>query len=196
MRKKKKNQYLDTPDLTEEEKLDRNIKRKPILIKKLKQDAIIKVVVFAAAFFITFTFIFGVTRAETNDMYPAIHEGDVILYFRLGNFINSDVVVYETKDGRNVGRITGTAGTEVGRTNAGLLTINGNLQPVQIDSGIGYETKLKNGGALPIPSTAGPDQYLILGDDRMHARDSRDYGYIAKEDIKGKVFTIMRRRPL
>lgn len=196
MRKKKKQGYLDDPTLTEEEKLDRNIKRKPVLIKKLKHDAIIKVVTFLAAFIITFTFIFGVTRAETSDMYPAIHEGDVILYFRLGNFMNNDVVIYETKDGRNIGRVNGTEGTEVGKTDGDLLTINGNLQPVQPDSGIGYETKVKTNGALAYPSTVGADQYLVLGDDRKHARDSRDYGFIAKGHIKGKIFTIMRRRPL
>ena len=193
MSRKKKNKYLEAP-LTEEEKLDRNIKRKPILIKKLKHDAVIKVVVFFVAFFITFTFIFGVTRAGTNDMYPAIHDGDVIMYFRLGDFMNGDVVVYETKDGMNVGRVQACMGSVIGQTEGGKITIDGNFQPIQKSAGLYYETYVRDG--LELPCQVGKDQYLVLGDEREQSKDSRDYGLINKEDIKGKVFTFMRRRPL
>lgn len=192
MRKKKN--YLEAETLTEEEKLDRNIKRKPILIKKLKHDAIIKVVAFAAAFFITFTFIFGVTKAETNDMYPQIREGDVILYFRLGQIINSDVAVYETPEGEtNIARVQATPGAELSKTDGGKLTINGNFQPIQKDAGVFYETYV---GSYDLPKQVGEGQFLLLGDNREEATDSREYGLINKDDIKGKVFTIMRRRPL
>lgn len=194
--KKKKKQYLDTENLTDEEKLERNIKRKPILIKRLKHDAIIKVVGFAAAFFITFTFIFGVTKAETNDMYPAVHEGDVIMYFRLGNLINSDVAVFESPDGVNLGRVQATAGQAIGKTNGGEITIDGNFMPVQPQAGLFYKTYIDKDSPLLSAPQVGQDQFLLLGDNRGEAQDSRKYGFISRDDIKGKVFTIMRRRPL
>ena len=173
--------YLDTPKAGEDP-IERNIRRKPILIKKLKTDAVIKVVVFAAAFFVTFTFIFGVAKVKTNDMYPAIHEGDTVLYFRLGSFINSDVVLYETKDGVNAGRVQACPGATLNTTEGGKLTIDGNFQPENKDAGLYYETPLRKG--LNIPCQIGTDEYLVLGDKRDTAKDSRDYGLINRDDIK------------
>ena len=118
--------------MNNEEKLDADIQRKKRLVKQLKRDAIIKTAGFIAAAAITFTFIFGVALAPSNDMFPAVHEGDMIIYFRPGRIVNTDVVVYEAPDGSlQIGRIEGTGGETVGKTESGLLTINGNIQPVK-----------------------------------------------------------------
>ena len=66
------------------DKLDSNIKRKRRLIRQLRLDAIIKVAGFAAVLFITFSFVFGICLAPTNDMFPAVHQGDLIIYYRPG----------------------------------------------------------------------------------------------------------------
>ena len=199
MFKKKKKETPDnlTRELTEEEKLDMNIKRKTKLIGQIKRDIIFKILFFSIAVFVTFTFIFGVTKAPTNDMFPAIHEGDVILYYRLGPMINSDVALYEAPDGTmNVGRVQSAAGGQIDKTDSGLLKLNGEIQPIQTRSGLYYKTYIKEDGSLEYPSVVPEDAYLILGDDRENAKDSRDYGYIPRDQIKGKIFTIMRRRPL
>ena len=198
MRKKKS--YLDVTGaeqgLTEEEKTDANIISKRKLIGQIKRDMIIKITAFVAVFLITFTFIFGITVAPGDDMFPAVKEGDVLIYFRPGRLTNQDTVVYEAKDVVKVGRIQGTAGEEIGKTNGGILTINGNMQPVQKRAGLYYKTYVKEEGKLRIPCTVSEDEYLILGDKRDAAEDSRDYGLISRDEIKGKVFTIIRRRPL
>ena len=75
-------------------KLDADIKRKTRLVKQLRYDALIKVTVSIAAIFITFSYIFGISLAPTNDMFPAVHEGDLIIYYRPGRIINTDVVIY------------------------------------------------------------------------------------------------------
>jgi len=74
--------------------------------------------------------------------------------------------------------------------------INGNMQPVQKRAGLYYRTYINEGGKLQIPDVVPEDKYLILGDKRDTARDSREYGFIPRKEIKGKVFTIIRRRPL
>ena len=66
-------------DMSPEERLEANIKRKTRLIRQLKTDALIKAAGFVIAFAVTFTFIFGLTLAPTNDMFPAVHEGDLII---------------------------------------------------------------------------------------------------------------------
>lgn len=176
------------------EKTDSDIKRKKRLIKQLRQDAVVKVAGFVAAMLITFNFIFGITLAPTNDMFPAVHEGDLIIYYRPGKIINTDVVIYEDPEGElQIGRVEGTTGETVGRTEGGLLTINGNIQPVQKRSGLYDETYA---GDKDIGGGIGDGEYLILGDSRETAMDSRSFGLVPRKAIKGKAFTIIRRRPL
>ena len=192
--KKSNRSAIDQQIRDPDEKLDRDIKRKTRLIKQLKHDVIIKAVVSAAALSITFSFIFGIVLAPTNDMFPAVHEGDLIIFYRPGRIINTDVVIYETPDGTyQIGRVEGTQGETVGKTDGGLLTVNGNIQPVQKRSGLYDETYA---GEKDISGEIGKEEYLILGDRRETAEDSRAFGLIPRKAIKGKVFTIVRRRPL
>ena len=192
--KKSNRSAVDQQIRDSDEKLDRDIKRKTRLIKQLKHDVIIKAVVSAAALSITFSFIFGIVLAPTNDMFPAVHEGDLIIFYRPGRIINTDVVIYETPDGTyQIGRVEGTQGETVGKTDGGLLTVNGNIQPVQKRSGLYDETYA---GEKDISGEISKEEYLILGDRRETAEDSRAFGLIPRKAIKGKVFTIVMRRPL
>jgi signal peptidase I len=176
------------------EKIDEDIKRKKRLIKRLKLDAIIKTSGFIAAMIITFGFVFGVAAAPTNDMFPAVHKGDLIIYYRLGRIINTDVVVYEAPDGSmQIGRVEGTQGETAGVTDGGLLTINGNIQPAQKRSGLYDETYA---GEKNISGEIGEGEFLVLGDSRETAKDSRAFGLIPRKSIKGKAFSIIRRIPL
>lgn len=184
-------------ELTEEQQLDRNIKRKRMLIKRLKHDLIVKIIFFVLAAVVTFTFVFGITRVTAGDMHPAVEAGDWLLYLRPGNYLNTDVVVYKAADGKQrVGRVQATEGSALDRTEDGRLTVDGSFQPVQPDSGVYYETYLRKDGALAVPSEVGHNQFLVLGDNRENAKDSRDFGFISKKDIKGKVLVVIRRRPL
>ena len=177
-----------------EEKTDADIQKKTRLIRQLKKDAVIKTASFIAVTAIAFTFVFGITLAPTNDMFPAIHEGDMIIYYRPGRLVNTDVVIYDAPDGSlQIGRIEGTSGETIGKTEGGLLTINGNIQPVQKRRGLYDET---HPGAADIYGEIGQDQFLILGDSRETALDSRVFGLLGRKSIKGKVFTIIRRRPI
>ena len=91
------------------------------------------------------------------------------------------------------GRVEGTEGETVGATDGGMLTVNGNIQPVQKRSGLYDETYI---GKNDISGEIGSGEYLIVGDSRETAEDSRAFGLIPREAIRGKVFTIVRRRPL
>ena len=177
-----------------EKKLEEDIQRKTRLLKRLRRDVFIKTAVFISAAVITFTFIFGITHAPTNDMFPAVHEGDMIIYYRPGRIVNTDIVVYEAPDGGlQIGRVEGTGGETVGKTDSGLLTINGNIQPVQKRSGLFEETYA---GEKDLCGEIKQGEFLILGDSRETASDSRTFGLMGRKAIKGKVFTIIRRRPL
>jgi len=176
------------------DKPEDNIERKTRLIRRLKHDATVKTLGFAAALYVCFTFIFGMTLAPSNDMYPAVHKGDLVIYYRPGRLLCTDIVIYETPDGSlQTGRIEAAAGDTAGRTEGGLLTINNRIQPVQKRAGIYEETYA---GTKNLDGEIKDGQYLILGDSREKALDSRTFGLIPEKSIKGKIFTIIRRRPL
>ena len=71
-------------------KTDPEIGEKRQKVKKLRRDAFIKIIGSAAVLAVTFGCVFGITRAPANDMYPAVHKGDLIIYYRQGKIINTD----------------------------------------------------------------------------------------------------------
>ena len=125
-------------------------------------------------------------------MSPAFKEGDLAIYYRLQkNFQASDAVVIE-KDGEfQIRRIVAKAGDEVDITEDGLK-INGYLQQ---ENEI-YSETLPYVEGIGFPITLGQDEYFVLGDNRTNAKDSRVYGVVKKEEIKGIVMTLLRRRGL
>lgn len=169
------------------------IRRRKAQARGIWINTLFRAVAFAIFVMIVFTFVLGVKTVETTDMYPAVRAGDTVFYYRLGNISNQDIVLYE-KDGQiRTGRVAATEGTPVNRTEGGLLMINGNIQPKSERSGIFYKTEIRRNGKLKYPSRVPKGYYLILGDNRKDATDSRAFGYVSRDEIKGKLFTIMRR---
>lgn len=175
----------------EREELTRNIRRKAGLIRQIKTDIIIKTGAFVIAAVLVFTLLIGIDRVEGNDMFPAVRDGDIVLYIRPGRIGNTDVVIYETNEGKRIGRVAAAAGSGVDRNGAGLLLIDGKLQPVQERSGLYYETHA--GPGLTYPSVVPEGALLLLGDMREHAEDSRKLGFISREHVKGKVMIVLRK---
>lgn len=165
-------------------------KRKETSIKDDLLFLILKILIFVALLAVTFLFIFGICRISDNMMSPAFNDGDLAVYYRLQKeFQPSDTVVLE-KDGEvQVRRILAVAGDEVNLTEDGL-EINGYLQQ---ESEIYTETLPYTEG-ITFPVTVGEDEYFVLGDHRTNAKDSRIYGTVKKEEIKGLVITLLRRR--
>ena len=71
------------------------IAEKKRIVKSIWKGILIRAGTFALTFWIVFTFVFGIWIADGNDMAPAIREGDLVVYYRCGNFTNRDSVVYE-----------------------------------------------------------------------------------------------------
>lgn len=191
----RKSKEIQKKEYTPEEKIERKQKA----LRRIWNDIVFKIIFIVGFLVISFTFVFGVTIIETDDMYPAVRPGDVVIYFRpIKELANKDVILYEdnTSDEVRIGRVEGCEGTIVDKTKSGILTIDGNMQPVQERIGIYYSTKVSSEDKLEYPSSVPSGSYLVLGDKREDAVDSRLMGYIEKENIKGKVFTILRRRAL
>lgn len=161
------------------------------IVKSIRKGILIRAGTFALTLWIVFTFVFGIRIADRNDMAPAIREGDLVVYYRCGDFTNRDSVVYEANGNVYLGRIAGCQGAVIGKTEDHRLTIDGRIQPVQPGLGIYSETPA---GDLKAEVTVEPGRFFILGDCREESADSRCFGTIEKDQIRGKVFLLWRRR--
>lgn len=134
--------------------------------------------------------IFGLQPMNSNDMIPSLRYGDLMLYYRLDrDFKATDVVVYE-KDGRSLtGRIVAAPGDTVEITDKAALLINGSQV---MESEIYYETP-RYESDVAYPLTLGEDQFFILGDYRQSAMDSRYYGTVDRDEIRGIVIMCLKR---
>lgn len=148
--------------------------------------------VIAVLITVSFTFVLGVTIQHGNDMYPAIRDGDIILFLRTRELINTEAAVYAAEGGIHTGRTAACAGTVIGCTGDMQLTFEGIFMPVSTAEGIYARTYAAEGEQLPV--TVEADHYFMLGDNREEAKDSRVYGQIAKENIKGRIIGVLRRR--
>ena len=73
------------------------------------------------------------------------------------------------------------------------LIVNGSTQ---FEAGIFYSTPMIVEGTVEYPLTLGADEYFVLGDSREESEDSRYFGAVSKDEIKGTVISITRRNQL
>ena len=165
------------------------------VIFKHAVSALLRIAVFLIFSFFVFTQVFGVYVTESDDMFPGIKAGDVLIYNRMTPPSLRDAVVYGTPDGIKTGRVEASESGTIRAAENMELIINGRAQPVQKKSGLNYRTFIGE-DASDLPVTLRKDEYYVLGDKRDTAKDSRIYGVIKRKSIKGKVFMILRRREI
>lgn len=162
---------------------------------------ILKLVGCVAFLYVIFFLIFGLHVEKSNDMLPKICAGDICLYYRIGdNYIGNAVVVYKKNGVESTGRVVAVPGDVINVTEAGTVEINGNQI---MESEIYYDTTpydFENSGnsnvVVNYPVTLGENEYFVLGDYRTASKDSRVYGPIKTDDIKGEVILVLRRKNL
>lgn len=174
---------------------DAQVEAKQATKKDLLNDLLflgLKIVIFVLFFAAMFLFVFGIHRCGDHMMAPACKDGDLAFYYRLQQeYQPSDVIVLEKDGETEIRRIIAVEGDVVDMTEDGLI-INGYLQQ---EPEIFSET-LPYVDGISFPLTVGPDEYFVLGDNRPHAKDSRIYGTVKQEEVKGIVITLLRRRGL
>lgn len=137
-----------------------------------------------------FTFMFGLLRYNSGNMSPAIHSGDLIMFYRLDkSYSVNDLLLVKYEDEYQIQRVVAKAGDVVDITEEGL-TINESLQ---FESNIYTKTTQFEEG-ITFPITVGEDQVFVLSDDRENATDSRIYGCVSVNDTYGTVMAVIRRR--
>jgi signal peptidase I len=151
---------------------------------------LLKLAVTLLVLWVIFAFVFGIRQVSGEAMYPRLRDGDLILFYRLESDYQIDDVVTFRQDGMTYyGRIVAQGGDVVQVDESGQLSVNGNVQQEEIF----YETEPQNGD-VTYPYTVEADSYFILCDYRTVGTDSRSYGAVARDELDGKIITLLRRR--
>ena len=150
-------------------------------------------VVFAAIFALIYLFIAQPHKVSGNSMFPTFHDTDYILTDKLSYHFSEpkrgDVIVLKNPKDESqdfIKRIIALPGDSI-RIEASKIYINGQLvneyylSPTIRTFGGGY---LIEGETMQL----GKDQFFVIGDNREHSSDSREWGFLPKVDIIGKVF--------
>ncbi len=135
-------------------------------------------------------FVLGVFVCHTNDMYPAVRDGDLIFTWRLRNYKVGDIAAYRHEGKRSYGRVAALPGDVVNIDGQGNCTVNGSAP----DESVYYATAIPESSTLTYPYTVQEGELFVLSDLRENMRDSREFGGIPRKDTDGNIVFLMRRR--
>lgn len=140
-----------------------------------------------------FGVVFQIIPVPNDDMKPTLRARDLQLVYRMPSELwNNDVVVYEGGGKTRTGRIVARPGDSVEITEDANLKVNGSV----VSEGDIYFSTPAYDSDVTYPVTLGEDEYFILSDFREGAKDSRQFGPVSKDQIVGKVLTVLRRSGL
>ena len=153
----------------------------------------IQVFAFFLIIYILFAYIIGIMSMPSNDMYPRIDGGDMLLYYRLDKDPKAqDIIAFEKNDTRYVSRVVAVEGDTVEIIDDGTVKVNGNSL---MEGNIFYET-YRLEGYTKYPLVLDEGECFVLSDSRRGSEDSRYYGPVKYSEIVGTIITIMRRNNL
>lgn len=164
---------------------------------KRYQWLVIKIVAVLAIIWLLFFQILGLTHMPNEDMFPRIDAGDLILFYRLDTDVTaSDVIVLEKEtpdsDGQKqmfISRVVAKSGDTVDIVD-GSLIVNGNSM---WENKIFYPTVEFSGVDVKFPLKLAEGECFVLADRRDTGADSRYFGPVKQDEIKGTVITVLRR---
>lgn len=132
-------------------------------------------------------------KVSGSSMYPNFKDGDYIITdkvsYRFSEPIKGDIVVFKNPRDESqdfIKRIMGVPGDRL-KVDSGKVYLNGKMldEPYLNSDVVTYPASFIHEGE---EVTVKLGTYLVFGDNRQHSSDSREWGFIRKDEIIGKVF--------
>ena len=167
-------------------------RRERLIVREGYISLFFRAAILALAGYFLFTQVFLITQCSGMGMFPALKDGDLMIVFRMQQeYRQDDVIAYRAENKRQVGRIVASGGDVVNMDDDGRLFVN----EVQRTGEILYPSYARETGT-EYPFNVPEGSFFVMGDYRTQTLDSRDFGAIDRNDVEGKVITILRRRSL
>ena len=153
---------------------------------------LIKLLLTAALLTVVFIFIIGVHIQRGNRMYPFLMDGDLTVFYRLGEYHVGDVVAYKNPDNGEIAlsRIAAMGENTIQVSPNGKLLIDDQ----ELNESVFYPTYQIENSAVIYPYTMRKNGVFVLDDCRTIGSDSRSFGELRLSDLIGKVVYVFRRR--
>lgn len=126
-----------------------------------------------------------------GSMEPTLHEGEHIvadaLTWHMGGINRGDIIIFTNPHDKTmveVKRIVGLP-NELVEAQGGIVSVtnkDGKYTEFAKDTPVGGD-----GTTGDFKVQLGPEDYYVLGDNRSHSTDSRDFGAVQASDIHGRV---------
>ena len=173
-------------ETTNKKQEDDELKKKKEKSKTIRniRNLIIKIIMLIITYLIVLGLIFGLKRMDTSFMSPKITEGDLLVFYRIDrNFEIEDVILFENRGKQYVMRIVAKEGQTVDISEDGKLLIDGYPEEHQAF----FETDKDETSQIKFPYRVESGKYFVMNDYRLNKSDSRLFGTISRESIKGKI---------
>lgn len=151
------------------------------------------IVVSLAIFAVVYIFLFQPHQVDGKSMEPNFHNAEYILTDKISYRISSpkrgDVVVFHSPQDAEtdfIKRIVGVPGDLV-MVKDGHFYLNGTRLDEEYINDPGKVAPgrfLREGATAEVPN----GQYLVMGDNRLHSSDSREWGFVPRTNIVGRAF--------
>lgn len=156
-------------------------------------DLIETVVMALAVFVIFYLFLFQPHQVKGSSMYPTFYDGEYILTdkfsYRLREPKRGEVIIFRAPGHEEydyIKRIIGMPGDTIKIENNKVIINNQILDEVYLPSD--YYTSagsfLRSGQSVTVPE----GQFFALGDNRAHSSDSREWGFVPRQNLVGRAW--------
>jgi signal peptidase I len=155
-------------------------------------DSVQTFLIAAAVFLVIYAFLFRPFEVNGDSMYPNFHDKEYVITNLIGLRFQTpklgDVVVFKappdpSKD--SIKRVIGVPGDTVS-VNNGNVYLNGKLLDESVFLKPDVKTYggsfLKDGDSVKVPA----NEYFVMGDNREYSSDSREWGFVTKDEIIGE----------
>ncbi len=153
-------------------------------MKKKLKTILPYIIVLAVVLFIK-AFIVTPIKVNGKSMYPTLDEGDVMILNKTAYYFSEperfDIVVISMPDEYLIKRIIGLPGEHIEYID-NTLYVNGEAIEEDFDHGETEDFDIETLGSDTVPL----DSYLVLGDNRVNSLDSRELGFIKKDQLVGR----------
>lgn len=146
-----------------------------------------EVVIVIILAFLAFNIIVGMSRVDGQSMMPTLKNKQVVAYWRLGDdYRIGDIVAIKMPNGdKYVKRIIAVPGDVVNIEDGFVYVNDAKLTEPYINGPDGITDPEDE--RIVYPYKVDPGAYFVLGDNRPKSLDSRTFGPVIKENIKGKL---------